>query len=494
MTKDIFLNELFSNSKDLIEIREITSDREESKQHFFTLSQALEYEPPKDTNVYIGVYARAGRNGTARGCRSTGALWLDFDNMEKAEALERIERAGLPKPSIIINSGHGIHTYWILKQRAGNEALKLIRVMAENTGADLSATDKARIMRLPDTMNIKEEPIPCKVVEISHKQYKLQDIAEALEVDLSKEEPKAQPVDIGQVERPCIKAMLQGVGKGHRNFALGRITKYLQITKGFTKAKALGVVIQWNKNCKPAKSNEEIKADFSRYWHGDYSLLGCKIPKAREQAILSEYCNKEQCSIGNSIGHLQLDNSTKYNNRLFNYYEELSGYDLIAYGTLLKYPQGLNRGQLTEKLTAKATNSPCMTDKTLKKSLDRLKTKGLIEVMAISNSKTNFNNYFAKAKPQGTYGMGYTIVSNGAIMGAINKIITPGQLKTYVLLLKYAYSKGSCFPSTLRLAKDMRTKQPNVVRELSALEKVGYIEKLYNYEGGNKRLTFRLLI
>lgn len=494
MTKNIFIKELFSNSKELVEVREINADREESKQYFFTLSQALAYEPPKECNVYIGVYARGKRNGTARGCNSTGGLWLDFDDMSKAEVLERVERVGLPKPSIIVNSGHGIHTYWVLNQRAGNEALKLIKIMAENTGADLKATDKARVMRLPDTMNVKGKPTLCKVVEFSHKKYKLKDIAEVLKVDLSKEEP-AHTVDIGQVDRPCIKAMLQGAVKGHRNFALGRITKYLQITKGFTKAKALGVVIQWNKSCNPAKSNEEIKADFKRYWSGDYSLLGCKIPKAREQAILAEYCRKEQCRTGNSTGHLQLDNSTKYNNRLFNYYEELTGYDLIAYGILLKYPQGLNREQFSEKLTNKNSNKPCMSEELLKKSMGRLKTRGLIEVMAISKGrgKTHFKNYFAKAKPQGTYGAGYTIVSNGAVMGAINGDITPGQLKLYVLLLKYAYSKGSCFPSTITLAEKLRRKQPNVVRDLNELEKSQYIERYKDYSN-KERNIYRLLM
>ena len=119
----------------------------------------------------------------------------------------------------------------------------------------------------------------------------------------------------------------------------------------------------------------------------------------------------------------------------------------------------------------------------------------MIEFMAIAKDRSNnYNNYFAKYIDQANYGMGYTIASNGAIMGLIDQRISSNQFKLYVLLLKYGYGKGEAYPSTITLAKDMGTSQPTIAREIKGLQEAGYLEVSYVYPKGVKTSNYRLLL
>ena len=491
-----FFNLIYKNNTGYVEIREI--DREgKSKQKFFKDIEELNgYIPPKDKNIYFGVYSRKTKRGTKKYCKDTKVLWADFDNMEQLEVEYRIDNAGLPGPSMVINSGHGIHTYWLLDERAGKEAESVLKAIADKTGADSHAAEAARIMRVPDTMNVKGKPVKCEVIEASYDTYKLTDICNALNVSLK--EPQTSiystkaDIDslISNVYRPCIKSILQGVAEGQRNWALGRLTKYLQIVEGYSRKKALEVILAWNERNKPSKKPNQVKTAFNGYWGGNYKLLGCKINQKGLQANLSEHCNRYDCPINDTIIELELDNTVKYNNRLFNKYKTLTGNDLILYGILLAEPEGLNTIQLKEELFVKHRKGPCMSRPTMNKCIDALKALGLIEVIKKPGRST-----FCKAKLQGTFGTGYTLVSNGAINGAIDGRVTPGQFKVYVILLKYAYGKGEAFPGVLTLAKEIGVEHQTISDHFSGLEKARYIKRKYDYnEKGVEVLRLRLLI
>ena len=70
-------------------------------------------------NIFFGVCPRSGRKGQhdlAWQIRTVRVLWADIDHVTVAEALQRIQAAGLPEPSIVVNSGNGVHVYWILSE------------------------------------------------------------------------------------------------------------------------------------------------------------------------------------------------------------------------------------------------------------------------------------------------------------------------------------------------------------------------------------------
>lgn len=117
------------------------------------------------------------------------ALWLDIDcgadksakgegYSTKAEAHDAMvklcEEAGLPMSSALVNSGHGLHVYWVL----GAEVLpeewraysRLWKAMTAKYGfrADPARTaDIASVMRVPGTMNWKDPANP-KPVELKY--------------------------------------------------------------------------------------------------------------------------------------------------------------------------------------------------------------------------------------------------------------------------------------------------------------------------------------
>ena len=113
--------------------------------------------------MYFGVYSRAIKSGKAKSCSTTRVLWADFDEgmrgltvrerMEKVKS--NIEAIGFPKPSIIVSSGNGIHTYWLLDKRVGDGAVEVVKLLSKATNGDVRVAEKARVMRLPGTLNIK---------------------------------------------------------------------------------------------------------------------------------------------------------------------------------------------------------------------------------------------------------------------------------------------------------------------------------------------------
>ena len=172
-------------------------------------------------NAFFGVCPRVG---TVR------VLWADLDHCTVEEALKRCEPAGLPRWSVVVRSGNGAHLYWILsepyqiddverppavltrfldqgegkkkkpvkyiKDKAGELGMRLyledgktlnpecswgelsgkarhaqdvLAGLAAKIGGD-HTTDLARCLRLPGTLNRKNErtgvqPVPCELIE-----------------------------------------------------------------------------------------------------------------------------------------------------------------------------------------------------------------------------------------------------------------------------------------------------------------------------------------
>jgi hypothetical protein len=201
-------------------------------------------------NMFFGVCPRP-KKGCERSIhiRIVRCLWTDIDHCTPDEALQRCEKAGLPRPSIVVSSGNGVHVYWLLAEpfhiddagelrpigqywttvrrhdgapvikdngepktrprdyvrgnradgepdyvwefltdeKTDNDSNKpnplfprklspkalhvqdVLQGIAKQIGGD-HTTDLARLLRLPDTMNRKDErngkaPVPCVLVE-----------------------------------------------------------------------------------------------------------------------------------------------------------------------------------------------------------------------------------------------------------------------------------------------------------------------------------------
>ena len=108
-------------------------------------------------NVYAGILPRAKEGGKSDAdCAGGFAVWADFDGMDPRAAWKTATAAGLPAPSMVINSGHGAHLIWALAERTDAAMISaLVGDMAARLGSDSSVRNPSRILRLPGFVNWK---------------------------------------------------------------------------------------------------------------------------------------------------------------------------------------------------------------------------------------------------------------------------------------------------------------------------------------------------
>jgi len=224
------------------ELRLISQGPGRPKQSFFGYPSELDglcadaQKASGSQNVFFGVGLRKRRSGKAEDVLCIKALWADIDfkttPLEKAIAL--IKKFPL-KPSMGILSGGGLHVYWVLREMVWEEDLKLIRPLnlkiAHALGGDKAATDIARILRLPGTLNLKYENKPtCKInVWRPELQYNITDFdflpeveeikhVEATVVATSKPERQSHGIDMPEDFKKKIAGALASIWiPGYRN-------------------------------------------------------------------------------------------------------------------------------------------------------------------------------------------------------------------------------------------------------------------------------------
>ncbi|MEG2458177.1 MAG: DNA-binding response regulator [Bacilli bacterium] len=122
--------------------------------------------------------------------RQFRALFLDLDNLEgdkhytSYQLFELAELGIIPRPTMIVDSGRGLHIYWRIKNapygalHTWQEIEDMLYHKLKVYGADIKATDGARVLRLPSTINSKNND-ECKVLWIdSEKEYSMYDLRE----------------------------------------------------------------------------------------------------------------------------------------------------------------------------------------------------------------------------------------------------------------------------------------------------------------------------
>ena len=125
-----FLSALFRR-EELIELRFIESWLSRSKKRSRVV-RAAEWLTPDEVlarhgdltafarreraNIYFGVCPRA-QPGDAddRSIQTVRCIWCDVDRVTVEEVRRRWSEAGIPRPSIVVSSGSGVHAYWLLK-------------------------------------------------------------------------------------------------------------------------------------------------------------------------------------------------------------------------------------------------------------------------------------------------------------------------------------------------------------------------------------------
>ena len=198
-----------------------------ANQKFFDIKEEAEAQIKRlapDFNVYFGC-AKFGPldNRTHENALYFRALWIDLDcGEEKATPNEKgviagyidqptgmsefkrfCREVGLPKP-ILVNSGYGIHIYWLLEetltQKEWNPLAKRLRQLClkHNLIVDPAVFEASRVLRVPGTYNYKYKDNPQTVTVINDVSDRIpvatmREILGTPEIELEDERPEFIP-------------------------------------------------------------------------------------------------------------------------------------------------------------------------------------------------------------------------------------------------------------------------------------------------------------
>ena len=475
-------------------IRIYGQDGERSFNHYVRTKEEIKEEIRKYAHIYnmfIGLGTVTGESGKAENIRARKVLMLDFDRKDYPELQTVHDFTALAKSQtglfvhMIVDSGHGFHLYYAINRCVDAERVAAAnKALAEITGADVKAALTTQLVRIPTTYNLKnkDDKKPVNIVNNEWERkpdkfraFNLMRIEGIIERILrnKKNLEAASPLPSQKYDKiisyHCIERMIcEGVEEGERNFALGRITKYLQQKQGYTFENALRTVQEWNRKCRPPKPPIIVEADFKSYWDGDYMLLGCALENETDQAILNRYCDIYKC---NSVFQktdnieIQAEEMLMDNNILRNrVIQNLTGFHLLILSVLDFVKKPVKKKELVERLTARKTKKCCISDNTLRKVL-----KDLIEKEYIIYDEWH-DTYAINHK---SYKPTYTKYSYSASIQLINRIITPKEYLVYLVLVRNLQQNKNVTYETL--AADMKTSETNMTKYIVGLHDAGLI-------------------
>lgn len=188
-----YCNHLFDNTTDgYLQIKQF-SDKDtkitvETTKNNSLRNVILEKKDEKD--VFITVNTHFIPSSTVNTIRQFRALYVDIDSTKyfKTELVymvyDLVNSEVIPKPSMIVDSGRGIHLYWRIKNApfgalyTWQQIEDYLYFNLKHLGADQKATDAARILRIPTTVNSKNNS-NCKIIEMDDSiEYSMYDLRE----------------------------------------------------------------------------------------------------------------------------------------------------------------------------------------------------------------------------------------------------------------------------------------------------------------------------
>ena len=117
--------------------------------------------------AFVSVNGTDGRGAKAENINRVRSYYVDIDGLtDKDEALGNLITAKL-QPSAIVETKNGLHAYWFAKNQRPVDYSKYRDVqegLVAAFGADKSAKDIARVLRLPGSLHLKGEPFEVRVV------------------------------------------------------------------------------------------------------------------------------------------------------------------------------------------------------------------------------------------------------------------------------------------------------------------------------------------
>jgi hypothetical protein len=253
-------------------------------------------------NIYAGVLPRKAEGGrTDADCLGGHALWVDFDGVDPRDAWQKATSSGLPRPSMVVNSGHGAHLYWGLDSvwttgvGVEPEAISaLVGDMAALLGSDPTVKNPSRVLRPPGFVNWKEPVAECTLLyadlTLRYPFVEIRAIVPATKPSCA-DTPQAGggcPEESGAeiVRRATLyAASVPGANEGGRNAAAYRLAANLRRDFSLSDAVAWSLLEDWNRKNIPPLGEKELRAVFQSAGRHAKHALGEKTGARRTNEV-----------------------------------------------------------------------------------------------------------------------------------------------------------------------------------------------------------------
>jgi DNA-binding transcriptional ArsR family regulator len=216
--------------------------------------------PDGNANIWVGVGTRRRGERNAAGVTHIAAAWADVDfkhfGGDREAALSALDRFALP-PSIVVETGGGFQAYWRLDAAVTSdfsrlEALNrgLARALGPAGGQLDDVSDRARVLRVPGTFNLKYDPP--RLVNIVQWEPERRYGLDLLEAHV----PLVRPADNGHGLAPPLP---EEIPEGDRNNAMTSLAGSMR-RRGASEAGILAALQVVNADqCQPALDEAEVR-------------------------------------------------------------------------------------------------------------------------------------------------------------------------------------------------------------------------------------------
>ncbi|MGI0150197.1 MAG: primase C-terminal domain-containing protein, partial [Thermoplasmata archaeon] len=240
-------------------------------------------------NIHHGInprFKRPRKHGLNTDISHYVALWVDVDFKGSEAAIRKqfyeivgdLRKRGLG-PSCIVESGRGLHAYWLLdKPYTVKEARPFCAGIQDYFKISDSVHDPRRILRVPGFLNLKDPKDPkwCAVSEATWERFPLSAFK-----DYSIEPPKSEhDLELEEVEKnkaqttsrdPKIEAIKQGVDEGGgpyggRHLAAVALAGHYCSRRRLTRKAIVYTMHEWNRLNKPPLPDDEIEKIVEDIW------------------------------------------------------------------------------------------------------------------------------------------------------------------------------------------------------------------------------------
>jgi hypothetical protein len=294
-----FLTSLYEPD-DLLEIRFVPSKRRLYSRASDLPAQLdrLRRENEQGQNVYLSGNPRLRQGGKAADVALARSVFADLEAIGPEAASQRIRESGLPLPTVLVGSGHGVHAFWRLIEPLTDlkHWTAVQKQLAGLLHSDPKVCDAPRMMRLPGFTNHKPPLAPCTLIDATpQRRYRLEDLLQQSSGGIGEIEHKEEMIaSVDSTHSVISVTLLQGTDKaiwqaircttpekpGQRHkcvFQFARALKGIPEVADLPAGDLKPIMRDWHKEALPfitTQAFDESWADFVVAWRNVRYALG----------------------------------------------------------------------------------------------------------------------------------------------------------------------------------------------------------------------------